>query len=257
MGTSVFDFTGSVVLVTGAGSGIGQAIAHAFLDAGATVVVTGRRVEKLDETLSGRPAGQGVPMALDVADGVQVRTLVDQLVERFGHLDVVISNAGSYTNGPITEVTDEAWETLRATNVDGMFHVAKATLPHLARSGGTLIAVSSVSGERGDWGQAVYNATKSAVSGFVRSLALDWGAQGVRVNAVAPAFTFTDATAGVPRDEASLAPIVNRVALGRPAQPTDIAPAVLFLASEQAAYVTGVVLPVDGGTSASTGQAHV
>ena len=254
MASSTFDFSGSVVLVTGAGSGIGQAIATAFLDAGATVVLTGRRVDKLEQTLGGRD--NGIATALDVADGDNVRAVVDEVVHEYGHLDVVISNAGGYTGGQLTEMADEAWESLRSTNIDGLFHLAKATLPHLAASGGTLVAVSSVSGERGDWGQAAYNATKSAVSGFVRSLALDWGAQGVRVNAVAPAFTFTDATAGVGRDEASLAPIVNRIALGRPAEPVDIAPAVLFLASEQAGYITGVVLPVDGGTSASTGQAH-
>ncbi|HEU0103691.1 MAG TPA: SDR family NAD(P)-dependent oxidoreductase [Mycobacteriales bacterium] len=255
MGSSTFDFSGSVVLVTGAGSGIGQAIATAFLAAGATVLATGRRVDRLEATLAGNPLGEA--RALDVSDSRQVRALVADIVQRHGHLDVVVSNAGSYVPGPLTDVSDEAWADLRATNIDGMFYLAKAALPHLAESGGTLVAVSSVSGERGDWGQAAYNATKSAVSGFVRSLALDWGGAGVRVNAVAPAFTFTEATAGVGRDEASLAPFVNRIALGRPAEPADIAPVVLFLASEQAGYITGVVLPVDGGTSASTGQPHV
>ena len=146
---------------------------------------------------------------------------------------------------------------MRATNVDAFFHLAKAALPHLAACGGNLVAVSSVSGERGDWGQAAYNATKAAISNFVRSLALDWGADGVRLNAVAPAFTVTDLTADMARDEASLAPFVNRIALGRPGQPADVAPVVLFLASEAAGYVTGAVVPVDGGTSASTGQPHV
>ena len=257
MATATFDFSGSVVLVTGAGSGIGRAIALAFLDAGATVVGTGRRVDRLEAAFEGRPPERAVPLACDVGDGAQVRGLVQDVLTRFGRIDVVVSNAGSYTSGPLTEVGDEDWERLRATNVDGLFHLAKASLPHLASSGGSLVAVSSVSGERGDWGQAAYNATKSAVSGFVRALALDWGAAGVRVNAVAPAFTFTEATAGVGQDEQSLAPFVNRIALGRPAQPVDIAPAVLFLASEAAGYITGVVLPVDGGTSASTGQPHV
>lgn len=252
---TTFDFSGSVVLVTGASSGIGAAIASAFLDAGATVVLTGRRTDRLEQTRAGRPGGHVV--ALDVSDGAAVARVVDGVVADHGRLDVVVSNAGAYATGPLTDVDDEAWERLRSTNVDGTFHVARATLPRLAESGGSFVAVSSVSGERGDWAQAAYNATKSAVSGFVRSLALDWGAQGVRVNAVAPAFTFTEVTAGVGRDEASLAPFVNRIALGRPAEPEDIAPAVLFLASEQAAYITGVVLPVDGGTSASTGQPHV
>ena len=146
---------------------------------------------------------------------------------------------------------------MRATNVDAFFHLAKVALPRLAESGGSVVAVSSVSGLLGDWGQAGYNATKAALTNFVRSLALDWGGRGVRLNAVAPAFTFTGLNEDAGRDEASLAPHVNRVPLGRIGEPEDIAPAVLFLASEGARYVTGAVLTVDGGTSASTGQAHV
>lgn len=178
------------------------------------------------------------------------------MVRRFGHLDVVVSNAAGYTNGGLTDTDDEDWERMRATNVDGFFHLAKRTLPLLAESGGNLVAVSSVSGLAGDWGQAGYNATKAAVSNFVRSLALDWGPAGVRLNAVAPALTRTGAVAAVTEDPSLLEKFTDRVALGRIGEPEDIAPAVLFLASDAARYVTGVVLPVDGGTSASTGQAH-
>jgi meso-butanediol dehydrogenase / (S,S)-butanediol dehydrogenase / diacetyl reductase len=256
-GSATFDFTGSVVLVTGGGSGIGLAITRAFVDAGATVAVTGRRKERLESALEGVPAERAAALPADVSDPAQVRQLVADVVDRFGRLDVVVSNAAGYESGEITDLADDAWERMRATNVDAFFHLAKAALPRLAESGGNLVAVSSVSGLRGDWGQAGYNATKAAITVFVQSLALDWGARGVRLNAVAPAFTFTEINQDVPRDEASLAPFVNRVALGRPGEPEDIAPAVLFLASEGARYVTGAVLAVDGGTSASTGQAHV
>ncbi|MGX5656497.1 SDR family NAD(P)-dependent oxidoreductase [Geodermatophilus nigrescens] len=256
MATSSFDFTGSVVLVTGGGSGIGLAITRAFLDAGATVAVTGRRREKLEAALEGVPADRAAALPADVSDPAQVRQLVADVVDRFGRIDVVVSNAAAYESGELTDLADDAWEHLRATNVDAFFHLAKAALPVLAESRGNLVAVSSVSGLRGDWGQAAYNASKAAVTVFVQSLALDWGGRGVRLNAVAPAFTFTEINADVPRDEASLAPHVNRVPLGRIGEPEDIAPAVLFLASEGARYVTGAVLPVDGGTSASTGQAH-
>lgn len=256
MGDATYDFSDSVVLVTGSGSGIGRALARAFLDAGASVVVTGRRREKLEETVQGYPPHRAAVLPGDLVDAAQVAAVVGGAIERFGRLDVVVSNAAGYARGPITELDDADWAAIRGANVDGFFHLAKATLPLLAQSGGNLVAVSSVSGLRGDWGQAAYNATKAAVTNFVRSLALDWGAQGVRLNAVAPAFTVTELTASMAADEAALAPIVDRVALGRPGQPEDVAPAVLFLASRQAAYITGAVLAVDGGTSASTGQAH-
>jgi meso-butanediol dehydrogenase / (S,S)-butanediol dehydrogenase / diacetyl reductase len=255
-GSARYDFTDAVVLVTGGGTGIGLAITRAFLASGATVVVTGRRKEALDEALRDAPADRAVAITADVADKAQVGDLVDEVVRRFGRLDVVVSNAAGYVNGALTETDDADWERMRATNIDGFFHLAKRTLPLLAESGGNLVAVSSVSGVAGDWGQAGYNATKAAVSNFVRSLALDWGPAGVRLNAVAPALTRTGAVAAVTEDPALTEKFVDRVALGRIGEPEDIAPAVLFLASDAARYVTGVVLPVDGGTSASTGQAR-
>ena len=254
--SATFDFTGSVVLVTGAGTGIGRAIAQAFLDAGASVAVTGRRQGKLEEAFADAPQDRVLTVSADVSDGQQVRDLVTSVRERFGRLDVVVSNAAGYNSGEITDLADDDWAAMRATNVDGFFHLAKTTLPVLAEYGGSLVAVSSVSGERGDWGQAGYNATKATVSNFVRSLALDWGTRGVRLNAVAPALTDTELTHAVVADDELRPQFENRTGLGRVGQPEDIAPAVLFLASDAAAYVTGVVLPVDGGTMASTGQAH-
>ena len=178
------------------------------------------------------------------------------MVERFGALDVVVNNAAAYVNGPFDELGLDAWQGIRSTNIDGFVHVARHSLPELESSGGNLVVVGSVSGLRGDWGQAAYNATKAAIMNFVQSLALDYGPRGVRLNAVVPALTITDITQAVEDDAEALAKANNRIALGRPGRPEDIAPAVLWLASADASYVTGAFLAVDGGTSASTGQAH-
>ena len=253
--TARFDFTGSTVLITGAGSGIGAAITTAFLRAGANVAVLGRRREPLEAVVADHPERAAV-LTADLGSSAEVEEAVGEAVERFGALDVVVAGAGARTGGAITDVDDAAWARMRATNVDGTFFLARAVAPHLIASTGNLVAVSSVSGERGDWGQAGYNATKAAMTVLVRSLALDWGEHGVRANVVAPAMTATAMSGVDDVDDEALAPARERVALGRIAVPDDIAGAVLFLASDAAAYVTGAVLAVDGGTSASTGQAR-
>jgi meso-butanediol dehydrogenase/(S,S)-butanediol dehydrogenase/diacetyl reductase len=257
MTANSYAFDGKTVLVTGGGSGIGRAIARAFLDNGALVAVVGRRRDKLEETLAGYDPDRVLALSADIAEPAEAAGVVDAVVERFGGLDVFVNNAARYLHKPFVEMTGQEWDDLRRTNIDAFVYLAQRVLPELERTGGNLVAVGSVSGMRGDWGQSGYNATKALVMNFVQSLALDYGARGVRLNAVAPAFTRTEATAGVGDDEASLAPFVNRIALGRPAEPADIAPAVLFLASADAGYITGATLTVDGGTSASTGQPNV
>jgi meso-butanediol dehydrogenase/(S,S)-butanediol dehydrogenase/diacetyl reductase len=252
-----YAFPGKTVLITGGGSGIGRAIAQAFLDNGANVAIVGRRQDKLAETLAGYDEARTLAVAGDVSDPAEAARIVGEVIHRFGALDVFVNNAAAYLNGAFADMSVDQWEGLRRTNIDGFVYLSQQVLPELVKSGGNLVAIGSVSGLRGDWGQAGYNATKALIMNFVQSLALDYGAQGVRVNSVAPAFTLTDVTAGIGDDEESLAPFVNRIALGRPGKPEDIAPAVLFLASEDARYITGATLAVDGGTSASTGQPHV
>jgi meso-butanediol dehydrogenase / (S,S)-butanediol dehydrogenase / diacetyl reductase len=248
-----YDVEGKVVLVTGGGSGIGRAIARAFLDNGARVAVVGRRADKLAETLDGH--ADGLALTADLADPAAARQVVADVVGHFGRLDVFVNNAAAYLPAQFTDMTDDQWDTLRRTNIDGFVQLTRAALPELERTGGNVVAVGSVSGMRGDWGQSGYNATKALVMNFVQSLALDYGGRGVRLNAVAPAFTRTETTAGIGDDQ--LGPFINRIALGRPGEPEDIAPAVLFLASPDAAYITGATLTVDGGTTASTGQPNI
>ena len=255
--TATFDFTDNVVIVTGGTSGIGLQVATDFVRSGAHVVMVGRDRAKLTSAAHGLPSGSVSTVAADISDPEQVRDLVESTVRDQGGIDVVVSNASQYVPGDITDVSPEAWASLRATNIDGFFHVAQQTLPVLAERRGTLIATSSVSGLRGDWNQAVYNASKGAVSLFVQSLALDWAAKGVRVNGVAPSVTNTDAVAGITQNPAVRAQFESRVAMGRLAETDDTSSAFLFLASDAAKYINGVILPVDGGTSASTGQAHI
>jgi meso-butanediol dehydrogenase/(S,S)-butanediol dehydrogenase/diacetyl reductase len=252
-----FDYSAKIVVVTGGGSGIGLAIADAFTRAGATVVIAGRSQERLDTALRTLPAGRVSAVRADVGDPADVERLITGIVERYGRLDIVVSNAAVLVLGEILDVSTTDWEALRQTNIDGFFYLAKTTLPLLEQSQGTFIAISSVSGLAGDWKLAVYDASKGAVSQFVRALALDWGRRGVRVNAVAPSLIRTDPVAAVTSDPRLVAKFEDRVALGRLGEVEDVAPAVLFLASDAARYITGVVLPVDGGTTASNGQARV
>ncbi len=252
-----YPFDGSVVLVTGAGSGIGRAVARAFLDNGARVAVVGRRAEPLQETLEGHDPDRGLVVSADLAEPDEAAGVVARVVAHFGRLDVLVNNAAVIVAKPFVELTRDDWAQLQATNVDAFFHLAQHALPELEKTRGNVVVVGSVSGLRGDWGQSGYNATKAALMNLVQSLALDYGPTGVRLNSVAPSFTLTEATGDLAEDEAVLEQFVNRIALGRPAVPADIAPAVLFLASPDAAYITGSTLTVDGGTTASTGQPHL
>jgi meso-butanediol dehydrogenase/(S,S)-butanediol dehydrogenase/diacetyl reductase len=236
---------------------MGRAIARGFLDNGARVAVAGRRPESLEETIAGYPAERAVAITTDVSDRTSVEALVSQTLRTFGGLDVVISNAAGYESGQLADMPENRWKALFEVNVNGLYHLVEAASDALTASEGNLVAVSSVSGDHGDWGQAAYNATKHAVNGLIRSLALDYGSRGVRFNAVAPAFTLTDMTRGMWEGDKDLSAFTNGIALGRPGTPEDVVGPVLFLASRDAAYVTGSVLTVDGGTSASSGQPHL
>lgn len=252
MTSNTYHFEDKVVIVTGGGTGIGRAVTRAFLDNGATVVAVGRRQEPLDETVAGYERGH--THITDVSNHEQVAELVRSVVDRFGHLDVVVSNAGIFEGGEIENVSDDVWHKLFSVNLDGLFYLTKEALPYLIESHGNIVVDTSVSGLRGDWGQTAYNSTKHAMNGFVRCVALDYGAKGVRVNAFAPGFIETDINKEVWNDPERVKPYLDRVALGRTGRAEDCAGVALFLASDDAAYLTGLVVPVDGGTTAATGQ---
>lgn len=247
-------FSGKVVIVTGSGSGIGAATARRFAQDGASVVLNGRTREKLERVTTDLEPDRVLVQTGDVSDQGDAEALIAAAVERFGRLDILVNNAGVVPTGLLLEASVADWRKVMAIDVDGVFFCTRAALPHLIRSGGNIVNVSSVSGLGGDWNMSFYNAAKGAVSNFTRSLALELGERGVRVNAVNPGLTFTDLTEDMKGDTALMKRFAERIPLGRGAEPDEVADVIAFLASEDARYVTGVNLPVDGGLTASNGQ---
>ena len=247
-------FEGKVVIVTGAGSGIGAGTARRFLKEGAFVVLNGRREHKLQETIAGFDEGKSLIHVGDVSDEHYVKRLVNDTVAKFGKLDVLVNNAAFAIFGPFAQITTEDWRKLMATDVDSVFFACREALPHLLKTKGSIINVSSASGLGGDWGLSAYNAAKGAVTNFTRSLALEYGSRGVRINAVAPSLTSTDATIDLEKNEAVMAAFRERLPIGRAATPDEIAGVIAFLASDDATFVNGAIISVDGGLHASNGQ---
>ena len=247
-------FEGKVVVVTGAGSGIGAGTARRFLQEGASVVLNGRREHKLHETVAGIDKAKALIHPGDVSDEAYVKRLVEDTVDRFGQLDVLVNNAGMAVFGPFAATTTEIWRKVLATNLDSVYFASREALPHLLKTKGSIINLSSASGLGGDWGLSAYNAAKGAVTNFTRALALEYGSRGVRINAVAPSLTSTEATADLEKNEAALTAFRDRLPIGRPATSDEVAGVIVFLASDDAYFVNGVVLSVDGGLHASNGQ---
>ncbi|QPH52458.1 SDR family NAD(P)-dependent oxidoreductase [Pontivivens ytuae] len=244
-------FDGKVVLVTGGGSGIGRATAERFAAEGARVVVnsTSESSEKVAATLDG-----AIAIRADVSDADAVNAMVAEAVERMGRLDVLVNNAGAAAMGAPEEIDDATWRRILGINLDGTFHCCRAAIPHLEAAGGAIVNVSSTSGVGGDHAMSAYNAAKGAVTNYTRALALDLGPRGVRANAVCPTLTQTEMASGVFADEDKLGRFVARIPLGRAAQPEEVAAAIAFLASDDARFISGAMLPVDGGLGASNGQ---
>lgn len=239
------EFEGRVAFVTGAAGGIGRASALAFATRGASVVVCDL-VDPSDTAAEVEAQGvKALPVQLDVADGSAVRDAVDGAVRAFGRLDFAHNNAGTFAVAPLAELSDEDWARVIGVNLGGVFFGMKYQIPHLLETGGAIVNTASIWSEQGAALQSAYVASKHAVAGLTRTAAIDYGARGIRVNAVAPGPIRSAMTAAVP-DEA-MAPVIGRTTLGRYGESPEVAEAVAWLCSPAAAYVNGVVLPVDGG----------
>jgi NAD(P)-dependent dehydrogenase (short-subunit alcohol dehydrogenase family) len=252
MGTVTFNFSGEVALITGGSRGLGLEIAQAFGSAGATVVITARREQWLNEAEQALK-DQGVPVhafVADVTDPTSVENLVQQTLTACGKIDVLVNNAGLTWGAPAETMPLERWRQVIDANITGTFLMSQAVGQHMLERGkGVMVNVASIAGMGGGQVNTVgYNASKAAVINLTRALAAEWGSRGIRVNAIAPGlFRTRMSEVLVQRFEPVIAQLTP---LGRIGKPGEIGPTVLFLASEGASYITGQVVPIDGGRSA-------
>jgi NAD(P)-dependent dehydrogenase (short-subunit alcohol dehydrogenase family) len=247
-------FSGKSVIVTGAGSGIGRAAALRFAAEGAAVLVADRRAEPARDTVDAIAAAGGTAACreTDVSDSTQVEAMVHAAVEEFGRLDVLVNNAAMNRPGTALDLAADRWERIWRTNVSSVFFGAKFAIPVMT-AGGSIISTASVSGLAADAGQVAYAATKAAVINLTRALAVDHAAAGIRVNCVCPGITATPATRGLfDADGALTTQAAAAQPLGRLAQPEEIAAVMAWLASDDASFVTGESVVVDGGLTAQT-----
>ncbi len=254
---SMSRFANQVAFITGAGTGIGAAVAQQFAAEGGQVVLMGRRLAPLEAVAA--PIG-GVAFAGDAADAGDVRTALALARERFGGVDLLVANAGGHGLGEAAKTDDESWRLATRLNLDTAFVCIRETLPDLIARRGSIVVLSSLAGHFAGPGVAGYVTTKHALIGLTRSVARDYGRQGVRINAVCPGWVRTPMADeqmqalidryGLADVDAAYALATRDVPLGRAATPQEVAEAVLFLGSRQAAMITGTSLLVDGGASA-------
>jgi 3-oxoacyl-[acyl-carrier protein] reductase len=244
MGNLTFDFTGRTAVVTGAARGIGLALGTHLRSAGATVYLADHDAAEVTRAAAGIDARA---LAMDVSDTTAVDAAVARIVAESGRLDIVVNNAGILRDRVVWKLTDDDWDDVLAIHLGGTFRMTRAAIPHFrGQHYGRIINVTSYTGLRGNTGQANYAAAKAGIIGFTKTVAKEVARFGVTVNALLPNAE-TRMVASIPEDKR--AGFAAAVPMGRFGQPREMADAVSFLASEEAGYITGVVLAVDGGIS--------
>lgn len=247
---SQFDLSGRVALVTGCSRGLGQTFAKALAAAGADLVVTSRKLDDVAEFAAeiesfGRRC---LPLACDVREHQSIQEMVSQAVSYYGKIDILVNNAGCNVRKPALEVTWDDWNLILDTNLRGTFFVAQAVARHMVKAGyGRIINVGSVTCVAGYAGLGPYGASRGGVKQLTMSLADDWGAHGITVNCLAPGWFKTAQNSVLYEDQEWVEYLSEKIPLGRPGKPSDLEGAVVFLASDASAYITGQTLLIDGG----------
>lgn len=239
-----------IAVVTGGGSGLGFAIAKKFTENNITTVIVGRDEQKLaaaEEKLGGLCEA----FSCDLSDLKAIPKLIDDVINRFGKIDILVNNAGINQKKEFTEVSDEEFARIINTNVNAVFAISREAVKHMKAAGsGSIINISSMAAQYGLPKVIAYSASKTAVDGLTRAMAVELAPFGIRTNAIAPGFIYSDMTAtALDSDPERKAKVFSRTPMGKMGQAEDIGEAAYYLATDAAKYVTGVVLPVDGGNS--------
>jgi len=255
---SLFDLTGRVAVVTGASRGLGQTFARALARAGADLTITSRTLASLRafqqeiEALGRRV----VPLELDVRDEASIRGMADAAHDAFGRIDILVNNAGCNVRKRASDVTWDDWNLVLDTNLRGPFFVAQAVAKYMIpRGSGRIVNIGSVTSVFGYAGLGPYGASRGGIRQLTMSLADDWGPHGITVNCLAPGWFRTGQNAVMYEDAEWLSYLVDRIPLKRPGRPDDLEGAIVFLASDASAYITGQTLLVDGGISTGSTRA--
>jgi NAD(P)-dependent dehydrogenase (short-subunit alcohol dehydrogenase family) len=239
-----------IAIVTGGGSGLGLAIAKAFTQNNILTIIVGRDEEKLKA--ASQQLGQKCFYKIcDLSNLATIPALIENIINEFGQIDILVNNAGINQKKNFIEVTDEEFNRVLTTNITAVFSISREVVKHmLPRNSGCIINISSMAAQYGLPKVIAYSASKTAIDGMTRAMAVELSPHGIRVNAIAPGFIYSAMTAkALDSDPERKAKVFNRTPMGRMGQPEDIGAAALYLASDGANFVTGIVLPVDGGNS--------
>jgi gluconate 5-dehydrogenase len=258
MSTNIFDLTGKVAVVTGTSRGLGQYLGRALARAGADLIITSRDPDKLKpfQEEVGSLGRRALPLALDVREHESIQAMVSAAIAHYGKIDILVNNAGCNVRKPALDVSWDDWNLILDTNLRGTFFVSQAVARHMVpKKYGRIINIGSVTAVAGYAGLGPYGASRGGVKQLTMSLADDWGIHGITVNCLAPGWFKTAQNAVMYEDKEWVEYLCDRIPLKRPGQPQDLDGAVVFLASDASAYVTGQTLLVDGGISTGATRA--